>query len=65
MNVVFRLPTEELEKKFVGEAAKKNMVGLAGHRSTGGIRVSTNNAVPVDAIERLVAFMVDFRKANG
>jgi phosphoserine aminotransferase len=65
MNVVFRLPTEELEKKFVGEAAKKNMVGLAGHRSTGGIRVSTYNAVPVDAIERLVAFMVDFRKANG
>ena len=63
MNVVFRLPTEELEKKFVSEAAKKNMVGLAGHRSTGGIRVSTYNAVSYESIETLVAFMNEFRKA--
>ncbi len=65
MNVVFRLPSEELEKKFVSETAKKNMVGLAGHRSTGGIRVSTYNAVPFESVERLVAFMTEFKKTNG
>lgn len=63
MNVVFRLPSEELEKKFVAEAAKKGMVGLAGHRSTGGIRVSTYNAVSYASIEALVGFMTEFRKA--
>jgi phosphoserine aminotransferase len=63
MNVVFRLPSEELEKKFVSEAAKKGMVGLAGHRSTGGIRASTYNAVSYESVEALVSFMKDFRKA--
>ncbi|MFO0592625.1 MAG: 3-phosphoserine/phosphohydroxythreonine transaminase [Polyangiaceae bacterium] len=62
MNVVFRLPTEELEKKFVAEAAKQKMVGLAGHRSTGGIRVSTYNAVSYESIEVLTNFMREFRK---
>lgn len=62
MNVVFRLPSEELEKRFVSEAAKKSMVGLAGHRSTGGIRVSTYNAVSYESVEALVSFMKDFRK---
>jgi phosphoserine aminotransferase len=60
MNVVFRLPNEELEKRFLAEAAKKRMVGLAGHRSTGGIRVSTYNAVSIEAVEALVSFMGDF-----
>lgn len=62
MNVVFRLPTEELEKKFVSEATKAGLVGLAGHRSTGGIRASTYNAVPLASVEALVTFMKDFRK---
>jgi phosphoserine aminotransferase len=62
MNVVFRLPSEELEKRFVAEAAKKEMVGLAGHRSTGGIRASLYNAVPFESVERLVDFMKDFAK---
>ena len=65
MNVVFRLPTPELEEKFVSEAKKKEMVGLKGHRSVGGIRVSTYNAVSQESIETLVAFMQDFAKANG
>jgi phosphoserine aminotransferase len=65
MNVVFRLPSEELEKKFVADAAKQRMVGLAGHRSTGGVRVSLYNAVPLDAVEALVAFMKDFRRTAG
>ncbi|AUX44016.1 MFS transporter [Sorangium cellulosum] len=62
MNVVFRLPSEDLEKRFVAEAAKEGMVGLAGHRSTGGIRVSTYNAVTIESVERLTAFMRDFAK---
>lgn len=62
MNIVFRLPSEELEKKFVSEAAKQSMIGLAGHRSTGGIRVSAYNAVPVESIEALIGFMKDFQK---
>jgi phosphoserine aminotransferase len=60
MNVVFRLPSEALDKRFVAEAAQRQMVGLAGHRSTGGIRASIYNAVPYEAVERLVAFMNDF-----
>jgi phosphoserine aminotransferase len=62
MNVVFRLPSEELEKKFVAEAAKAGMVGLAGHRSTGGIRASTYNAVSYESVAKLVEFMKDFKK---
>jgi phosphoserine aminotransferase len=62
MNVVFRLPTEELEKRFVAEAAKQQMIGLAGHRSTGGVRASLYNAVPLASVERLVDFMKEFAK---
>lgn len=65
MNVVFRLPTEDLEKQFVAEAAKQRMVGLAGHRSTGGIRVSIYNAVELASVETLVSFMKDFMKRAG
>jgi phosphoserine aminotransferase len=46
----------------VAEAAKEGMVGLAGHRSTGGIRASTYNAVAYESVEKLVHFMDDFRK---
>ncbi len=62
MNVVFRLPSEAHEERFVGEAKKQGMVGLKGHRSVGGIRVSTYNAVQPEWIEELVAFMEDFAK---
>jgi phosphoserine aminotransferase len=65
MNVVFRLPSEALEEKFVAEAKKANMVGLKGHRSVGGIRASIYNAVTVDNIKTLVSFMESFAKANG
>src|SRR5690606_10073333 len=46
MNAVFRLPNEALEQRFVAEAAAQHMVGLKGHRSAGGIRVSMYNAMP-------------------
>jgi phosphoserine aminotransferase len=62
MNVVFRLPTEELEKKFVDGAAKQQMVGLAGHRSTGGVRASIYNAVSFESVQRLADFMKAFAK---
>src|SRR5262249_11799195 len=45
MNVTFRLPSEELEKQFVAEARSAGMIGLAGHRSVGGIRASIYNAM--------------------
>jgi len=65
MNVVFRLPNEGLEEKFVAEAKKDGkMVGLKGHRSVGGIRVSAYNAVSVENIKTLVAFMEKFAAAN-
>jgi len=65
MNVVFRLKDEATEDKFVAEAKKAGMVGLKGHRSAGGIRVSTYNAVTVDNVKALVSFMEQFAKANG
>jgi phosphoserine aminotransferase len=64
MNVVFRLPSEALETAFVKEAQAKGLVGLAGHRSTGGVRASIYNAVSLESVGRLVAFMEDFAKRS-
>ncbi len=65
MNIVFRLASEALEEKFIAEARKASMVGLKGHRSTGGIRVSAYNAVSEADIATLVSFMKSFTQANG
>jgi phosphoserine aminotransferase len=65
MNVVWRLPSEELESEFVKEADKQHMIGLKGHRSVGGIRASTYNAVEPAWCEALASFMKDFAKRNG
>ena len=65
MNIVFRLPSEALEETFVKEARKAGMVGLKGHRSAGGIRVSAYNAVSPEQIRTLVSFMESFAKSNG
>ena len=65
MNVDFFLPSEELTASFVSAAKKNNMVGLKGYRDIGGIRASIYNAVTVDNVETLVAFMDDFVKQNG
>ena len=65
MNVTFRLPSEELEAKFVSEATKAGFSGLKGHRDVGGIRASIYNAFPVQGVTDLVAFMAAFKKANG
>jgi phosphoserine aminotransferase len=65
MNVVFRLPSEELEKAFLAEATRNGMVGLKGHRVIGGIRASLYNAVEPAWVEALAGFMKDFAKARG
>ena len=65
MNITFRLPSEELEKKFVGHALENRIGGLKGHRSVGGCRASIYNAVSLEAVESLVDFMKTFEKENG
>ena len=65
MNVTFRLPNEELEKKFVAEALEKNLSGVKGHRSVGGMRASIYNAMPIEGAQALADFMDKFRKANA
>jgi phosphoserine aminotransferase len=63
--VVFRLPNEQLDEKFVAEASKAGLVGLKGHRQVGGIRASIYNAVELSGVEKLVDFMQKFQKANA
>ena len=65
MNVTFRLPSEELEKKFVKEATAAGLDGLKGHRSVGGMRASIYNAFPEAGVDALVEFMREFERRNG
>jgi phosphoserine aminotransferase len=65
MNVVFNLPSAELEARFVAEAARRGMVGLKGHRLVGGIRVSIYNAAEVEWVEALVDFMREFARSSS
>lgn len=65
MNVTFNLPNEDLEKRFVEEAAAEGLDGLKGHRSVGGIRASIYNAFPIAGVRALVSFMEDFAERNG
>ena len=65
MNVTFRLPSEALEQQFVRASQAAGMVGLAGHRSVGGIRASIYNALDAKACAALAAFMNDFARKSG
>jgi phosphoserine aminotransferase len=65
MNITFRLPSEELENKFIKESEQNGFIGLKGHRSVGGLRASIYNAVPYDSCKALADFMVRFQKDNG
>ncbi|HEX8707192.1 MAG TPA: 3-phosphoserine/phosphohydroxythreonine transaminase [Pyrinomonadaceae bacterium] len=65
MNVTFRLPSEDLEKRFAAEATAAGLDGLKGHRSVGGIRASIYNAFPREGVEALVSFMKEFERKNG
>ncbi len=64
MNVTFRTGNEELDAKFVKEAAAIGLLTLKGHRSVGGMRASIYNAMPVEGVEKLVAFMREFEAKN-
>ncbi len=64
MNVTFRLPTTDLEDKFIAEALQAGFSGLKGHRLVGGIRASIYNAFPLQGIKDFVAFMQKFESAN-
>jgi phosphoserine aminotransferase len=65
MNVTFRLPSEELEAKFVAEALKQDMGGLKGHRSVGGCRASIYNGMGIDGVKALVDIMKEFENKEG
>lgn len=65
MNVPFTLKDAELDKIFLEEAAKQNLVTLKGHRSVGGMRASIYNAMPEAGVDALIAFMAEFAKKHG
>ena len=64
MNVTFVTGNADLDKKFASEAAAKGLKNLKGHRSVGGMRASIYNAMPIEGVEALVAFMKEFAAAN-
>lgn len=65
MNVVFITGNEALDKKFIAEAKAQGLVNLSGHRSIGGMRASIYNAMPMEGIDKLIAFMKEFEQANA
>ncbi|MFC5469799.1 3-phosphoserine/phosphohydroxythreonine transaminase [Cohnella suwonensis] len=65
MNVTFTLGNKDLEGAFVKESETLGFSGLKGHRSVGGLRASIYNAVPLESVQALVAFMADFQRRNG
>ncbi|GMQ62800.1 3-phosphoserine/phosphohydroxythreonine transaminase [Vallitalea maricola] len=64
MNIPFVLPTDELNAKFIKEAADRGMVNLKGHRTVGGMRASIYNAMPLEGVKKLVDFMKEFEENN-
>ena len=65
VNVPFRVcANEALENKFIAEAAAANLLELKGHRSVGGIRASMYNAMPLEGVQALIAFMTEFKTNN-
>ncbi|MBW2568494.1 MAG: 3-phosphoserine/phosphohydroxythreonine transaminase [Deltaproteobacteria bacterium] len=65
MNITFRLPDENLEKKFIQEALENGLGGLKGHRSVGGCRASIYNPTTIEAVKALTDFMNNFEQKNG
>ena len=65
MNITFKTPSAELDKKFIAEAEANGMANLKGHRSIGGMRASMYNAFPHAGAEALASFMTEFAKKNG
>ena len=65
MNIPFLLAKSSLEKTFLSEAAKENLIALEGHRSVGGMRASIYNAMPEEGVDALVGFMIEFERCYG
>ncbi|MDR0793342.1 MAG: 3-phosphoserine/phosphohydroxythreonine transaminase [Chitinophagaceae bacterium] len=65
MNATFTIKDEMLENKFLEECKQNGMVGIRGHRSVGGLRVSMYNAMPVSSVKALIDLMTDFARRNG
>jgi phosphoserine aminotransferase len=65
MNVPFTLASPELDKSFLAQAAEAGLTNLSGHRSVGGMRASLYNAMPMEGVQALVAFMKEFERRNG
>jgi phosphoserine aminotransferase len=65
MNVPFRLADEGLDKAFLAGADARGLLNLKGHRSVGGMRASIYNALGLDAIDALIAYMAEFEKENA
>ncbi|MEG0693841.1 MAG: 3-phosphoserine/phosphohydroxythreonine aminotransferase, partial [Oscillospiraceae bacterium] len=64
MNIPFVTGNDDLDAKFIKAAIAAGFVNLKGHRSVGGMRASIYNAMPVEGVEKLVAFMSEFEKNN-
>ena len=64
MNVPFVTGSSELDAKFVKEAKAAGFENLKGHRSVGGMRASIYNAMPLEGVEKLTAFMKKFEEEN-
>ena len=65
MNVPFVIGDDELEKKFIAESKAAGLENLKGHRTVGGMRASIYNAMPIEGVEALVAFMKKFEEENS
>ena len=64
MNVTFRTPSDELDAEFLEGAKKYKFTNLKGHRSTGGLRASLYNAMPLDGVRALVKYMKEFEEEH-
>ena len=65
MNATFTIKDETLEAAFLEECKANGMVGIKGHRSVGGLRVSMYNAMPLSSVEALCSLMEQFAKKHG
>jgi phosphoserine aminotransferase len=65
MNVPFKLRDDKLDKAFLVGAEERGMLQLKGHRSVGGMRASIYNAMSIEGVQALVAYMKEFEKQHG
>ena len=65
MNVPFQLAKPELDELFLEQAKAQGLLALKGHRAAGGMRASIYNAMPLEGVQALVDFMVQFERENA